>query len=501
MTPNAIPNWKLLLIILMGGVAIRCVGIAQPFADTWSWRQADVAMIAEHFYHNGFHLFYPEVNWGGPPHGDIRGYVGTELPIMPWLAALFYTITGEHEWVGRSLSVLAWAVSLPALFLYIRRLVNVRTALFACLFYALMPLSIYTSRSFMPDMPSLAAALWALLLFDLWLDRRGNLLLLVGTIAAIALAILVKPPSIMIGVPMLIRALQKSGVKIFLDPRLWLIAILSIIPAYFWFKHAAWLGHTFFPYHLFGEEGFRLERLSFYLERLWDMSLNGMTPVAVPLAIFGMVIAARDRRLWPFYGWFAAWAVFFVIAGHGNRHQWYQLPLVPVIALFGAVCVVWLYVQIGVRHAFLARVAAFSLTAAVACTALFGIANYSPLTSTRAMNAGLAMARLDPEKAPILVANDGDPIVFYYAHLYGWHFHHAADKGLYQGLPADGHEADFAADIRQGRADGAAFFVLSCPDFWWLDYYKAFAAELAQYRVLEQTPDYKIYDLRKPIAP
>jgi hypothetical protein len=66
------------------GVAIRLVRITQPFIDAWSWRQSDVAMIAENFSRNGFHVFFPQINWAGPA----PGYVGTEIQLVPLLAAL-----------------------------------------------------------------------------------------------------------------------------------------------------------------------------------------------------------------------------------------------------------------------------------------------------------------------------------------------------------------------------------------------------------------------------
>ena len=53
--------------ILLYGVAIRLVSINQPFVDSWSHRQSDVAMIAENFYRNGFNIFYPEINWLNRP--------------------------------------------------------------------------------------------------------------------------------------------------------------------------------------------------------------------------------------------------------------------------------------------------------------------------------------------------------------------------------------------------------------------------------------------------
>jgi hypothetical protein len=49
----------LLLSILACGLGIRLIAISQPFIDAWSWRQADMAMIAENFYRRGFRLLYP----------------------------------------------------------------------------------------------------------------------------------------------------------------------------------------------------------------------------------------------------------------------------------------------------------------------------------------------------------------------------------------------------------------------------------------------------------
>ena len=63
-------------------VAVRLIAINQPYIDNWSWRQSDVAAIARNYYENGFHFAYPQIDWAG----DAPGYVGTEFPILPFLA-------------------------------------------------------------------------------------------------------------------------------------------------------------------------------------------------------------------------------------------------------------------------------------------------------------------------------------------------------------------------------------------------------------------------------
>ena len=100
---------KLAIAIWIVAVAVRLIWIDQPYVDHWSWRQSDVAAIARNFFENGFHFGYPQIDWAG----DATGYVGTEFPILPFLAAICYKFGGIHEWIGRSQAVIFFAVSLP----------------------------------------------------------------------------------------------------------------------------------------------------------------------------------------------------------------------------------------------------------------------------------------------------------------------------------------------------------------------------------------------------
>src|ERR1700736_2965494 len=100
-------QWAILLSIL--AVAARLIWIDQPFSDNWSWRQSDVAAIARNYFAGGFHFARPQIDWAG----DQPGYVGTEFPILSFVAAACYKIVGVHEWVGRAQAVILFAVSLP----------------------------------------------------------------------------------------------------------------------------------------------------------------------------------------------------------------------------------------------------------------------------------------------------------------------------------------------------------------------------------------------------
>src|SRR5215469_6151741 len=143
---------QLVMVIGALAVAARLVLINQPYVDHWSWRQSDVASIARNFLQEGFRFAYSQIDWAG----NAPGYVGTEFPILPFIAALCYKVTAVHEWVCRIQAVIFFAVSLPYFFLLIREIFGRPAAVWATFFYSFAPVSVFAGRSFMPDVPSLS---------------------------------------------------------------------------------------------------------------------------------------------------------------------------------------------------------------------------------------------------------------------------------------------------------------------------------------------------------
>jgi hypothetical protein len=174
--------------------------------------------------------------------------------------------------------------------------------------------------------------------------------------------------------------------------------------------------------------------------------------------------------------------------GYGNRHPWYQLPLVPIAAAFaGRFCTV---AQRSVPNRFL-------LGSALLLAGFLGLAAFETRLFYRDSAADLRAVGLDlkgstPTGSLIVVADYGDPTAFYYAERKGWHF--LEKNGLYNGHPNVG--ADAIADLKELRQHGATHFVLYSGTIWWLDYYKELAEYLeATATVQASTPAYKIYRL------
>src|SRR5206468_1555612 len=156
---------KAAIVLWLLAVGVRLVLIDQPYVDYWSWRQSDVAAIARNFFEYGFRFGYPQIDWAG----GSAGYVGTEFPILPFLAAICYKFAGIHEWIGRSQSVVFFAISLPFFFLLVRGIFGSSAATWATFFYAFAPLNVFAGRSFMPDVPSLSLEIIGLYFSLCWL--------------------------------------------------------------------------------------------------------------------------------------------------------------------------------------------------------------------------------------------------------------------------------------------------------------------------------------------
>ncbi len=453
-------------------VAARLVLINQPYVDHWSWRQSDVAAIARNFYEGGFRFAYPQIDWAG----DATGYVGTEFPILPFLTAICYKVAGIHEWIGRSQAVIFFAVSLPFFFLLVREVFDNTAAAWATFFFSFAPLNVFAGRSFMPDVPSLSLAIIGLYFFLRWIRDREWAPLLVAAIV-ISLCILIKATSIIVAVPLLYLAVAGIG-----DPgrreiklvtirdrrsrlQLLLFAALAVLPSVAWYWHAYQIAQRFYPYHLFGAGGIRIENFSWYWAIARETMISSLTPVLAIIALVGLFVAPRLRctagRLRSkysalFHWWLVAMVLFVIIAGYGNRHRWYQLPFVPITAaLAGAACAF-----LGSKIS--SRVVAITLSILVASS--FGILSFlcvRPLYESSAAqlrDAGLELDKITAPDALIVAADTGDPTIFYYARRKGWHF--LEKDGIYAGNPSDNHEA-----ISNLELSDSAVLIETTPEF------------------------------------
>src|SRR5207249_7825438 len=171
---------------------------------------------------------------------------------------------------------------------------------------------------------------------------------------AICLSLLIKITSIIIVAPLLYLAVAEGadlgtsgghhawgrrGQR----PRLQLalFAAIGILPSAAWYWHAHQIADEFYPHHFFGAGGIRIESFSWYWHIARQTAVSSLTPVLAIMALIGLFVPqSRDRKYSRLFHWWLVAMILFIIAvGYGNRHRWYQLPMVPITAGFaGAAC-------------------------------------------------------------------------------------------------------------------------------------------------------------------
>jgi 4-amino-4-deoxy-L-arabinose transferase-like glycosyltransferase len=486
-----------LISLVLAAFVARLVLIDQPFIDPWSWRQSDVAAIARNFFEDGFHFKHPQIDWAG----NERGYVGTEFPILPFTAAFFYRSAGIQEWIGRIQGVLFFVAALPFFFGLVRRIFGEAAAIWATFFYAFAPLSIAASRAFMPDMPSLSLAIVGVYFFLRWIEEDRFRWLILSAVL-VSLSLLIKLPMAIIGVPLFYLAVQRGGIEnggedtaapwksIFARWELWLFAVTALVPSAIWYWHAHRIAERFYPHHFFGAGGIQIMSFSWYWGIIRQTAFSSLTLVLFTLAIFGAMIAPRGRHTRLFHWWLAVMVLFIFVAGYGNRHQWYQLPLVPIAAVFAGCFCAWVGGRAQISRA-LRWTGGVLLVISFAVSSYFCAKPFYRPASAGLRNLGRELDEATTPNALIIAATDGDPTVFYYAHRKGWHF---LGDGVYDGNPLD--SAQIIANLEKLRARGATHLVFYAGTQWWLEYYPEFAQHLATSATLvEQTSEFTIYKL------
>ena len=377
----------------------------------------------------------------------------------------------------------------------------------------------------MPDVPSLSLAIVGLYLFLRWIEDRESVSFFLAAIT-VSLSILIKVTSIVIFAPVLYLAVaavherRRNKERRFPKPpgrsgdrpslnfgahraplQLIAFAAIALLPSAIWYWHAYQIAERFYPHHFFGAGGVRIESFSWYWNIARQTATSSLTPVLCIMALIGLFVAPRLQRVSTagsprsrysrlFQWWLAAMILFFVVVGYGNRHRWYQLPLVPIAAAFGGAACAFLGSKMSSR--LLAMTLSILLASSFALLSYLYVRPLYESSAAQLRDAGLELNKTTAPGALIVAADMGDPTIFYYAHRKGWHF--LEKDGIYAGTPSDSQEV--ILDLEQLRRLGATHFVFTFNTFWWLAYYPEFAQHLAQNATLiAATPEFRIYKL------
>ena len=411
-----------------------------PLLDRHAWRQVDTASFARGLALGEFDVLHPRFVAVYPDRYGLDGAVETEFNLYPLIVSWVYRLLGVREILARGVSI---AFSLgTALWVYLLGAEHYgrRAGALAALSLGLSPLYVFYGRTVQPDATALFFSVGALCLFSRWLGREERAAWVTFGASALcaSLAFLTKVTALYMGMPLLVAALAKYGRRAWREWRLWLYLAIALLPAalYYWHAHGLYSETGLTVYGISGgwpgsgkfDTLGQLASPEFY--RVMFARLRGLILGRYGLALFalGLVLHTPGRRDTIPYVWLASVGLFILGVAQGNRqHEYYQLPLVPVAALFIGKALSLLLDPQALRldlHLVGRRAGPLLALALVLLSYRGAKAQLEPLyaqTPVLLEVAGAAEAHT-PEGQPVAILHDWArvPEVFYYAHRRGW---------------------------------------------------------------------------------
>lgn len=441
-----------ILLIVLLAIAFRLYRVDVPLIDAHSWRQVTNADITRHFSEGIMNPFLPRVSWGG-----LNGIVGMEFPLLHYLTAILWRITGEREIIARLVTIAFSVTSVWLIYALGARLFSRPAGRAAAFLFAVSPSLVYFGRSYLSDTPMVTFSIAAVIAWDRYFERPDVRRAVIASFLT-ALAALVKLPAILVLAPIGGLAMSYRGWGLFRDRLLWIggVAAVASIAAWYWWADRIYLEtgltqavfrpsgtypqdvapNVFFltTYHFATAE--RLLDEQFWLgllDRFWGLHL---TPFGFLGVMLGTFFAWRSGRALPALLWALGGFTLLVVSAEGQwNHEFHQLPLMPPLALLFGVAAAPIF-DGSVLKRFLpvtagAAIVAVSLvTVSIEAFKGSGVVThlYRPGNLTSQFPAhGSFLQSVIPPDALIITVDYRDhgvnsPMLVYYARRQGWTF-------------------------------------------------------------------------------
>jgi hypothetical protein len=256
-----------------------------------------------------------------------------EPPVIETIVAGMYLVFGEHLWFARVVSSLFWIVGGLALFALARRIASFAGACVALAFYLFLKFGVITSRSFQPDPLMIGLVLCSLWAFYRWREERSwQRALAVGLLSGAAIFIKTVAVFPLLGAFALV-ILSTQGLKRALkDPQVWAVAVLTALPTVIYMIDGLYISKDldtaielrFFP-ELWTDPAFYV--------RWRNIIDNTLGLPAFLVALLGIILAKPGRPRSLLSGVLLGYVLYgLALPYHISTHNYYQLPLFVFVA-------------------------------------------------------------------------------------------------------------------------------------------------------------------------
>ena len=411
---------RVLLGIFFVALIFRLWGVTNPLLDFHGWRQTLTATMSYNFY-------VGEMDILKPTPSIINSIYHFEFPLYTYLVALLYKVFGFHEALGRLVAIAFSMGSIYFIYLLGKRYFDETSAQIACAFYAILPFSVYYSRTFMPESAMLFFSVAMIYMFARWLDTQQWKHFFWAVLLA-ACTFLVKLPTLYMGGPLLFLAWNKYRGNIIYQGKLYLFVSLILIPPGLWYSYVSRL-----QFEAYGDSNIWLDMLKdievlftlrYWKLIFWTRLVEKMFAFTVfPFLILGMIAHTQNKERYVLHIWFFSVCAYFVIAAKYNFiHEYYQVPIIPVGCLFAGKFVADFY----------RKNASVDWKKSAKVWAVLIMILFIPIHSIYKLNKRLNYGdtylkfgeeirkNSNPNDLIIVGQNNGSPKIFYYGQRKGW---------------------------------------------------------------------------------
>lgn len=330
--------WMMLALVFFFGLVGRFYDFDDPPLDFHPTRQLHSMLIARGMYYQGLKEA-PKFEMDTAIH-QWKGEGQIEPPVMERLTAWGYRIVGSDDLrVPRFLSIFFWTIGGVGLFFLSRDLVGAKGAVMGLAYYMVLPFPLFASRSFQPESLMTAAIIFSWWAIVKWHKKKTW----INTIAAGLLAgfaIYIKSPAIFFIVPAFVAIIftEQKLKYILTDPQVYVMAALAGLPALIYHIEGTYISgflqnqtsFRFFPELL--KDPFHYLKWKDYIHSTMRIEFF-LIGLAGTLTIKEKPFRAMALSI--YLGYFIYGMVF---SYHIVTHNYYQIPLTPIIALGLAAC-------------------------------------------------------------------------------------------------------------------------------------------------------------------
>ncbi len=331
--PNHWSVWVLFAFVFLVGLGIRLFDLTDAPLDFHPTRQLHSALMARGMFYQTQTEIPERQRETAVRQWKAEGLI--EPPIMERMTALTYSLLGEEKlWVARLYSIMFWMAGSVALFLLAKELSGPAGAVAGVVYYLLLPYAAIASRTFQPDPLVTAAIIFAVWGMVRWYRTpTWGWTVIAGLLAG--LAIFIKTIAVFfVGGAWLGLILAGLGLRNAITNRkVWVAAVLTVLPYALFHVYGMYISgllQSQFSLRFFPQ---------LWLDPTWYLRWNGQLATVIGfewfiLSILCLFTIRQSAHRWMTIGLVAGYFVYgLTLPYHISTHDYYTLPLVPVVAL------------------------------------------------------------------------------------------------------------------------------------------------------------------------